>query len=210
MTVIARKFDVAIPPGIRVGVLSEIPQSPVHSALDRIRVPWSRIERDLPDLAEFSAILIDRDATVTTPALLAPGSKLLSWVRSGGHLVVLPQTSSPNAAALLPGAMFRLAPQLPSMTPVSLDSTASLAHQPNVLGNADWEGWVVARSLCSILPAADRKAVVLVRSTPGDLPLVVDLPEGKGRVTLVALDLESQLQNVHPGAHRFLANLLSP
>ena len=210
MTVTARRFDVATPAGVSVGVLSAIPQSPVQTALDRIRVQWTRIGNDLSDLGKFSAILIDRDATAATPALFAQGSSLLAWVRSGGHLVVLSQSSTPNPAALLPGGMFSLAPQLPPTTPVRIDSTTLLALRPNALARADWDGWVVARSLCSVRPSADRKAVVLVRSSPDNIPLVVDLPEGKGRMTLVALDLESQLQNVHPGAHRFLANLLSP
>jgi hypothetical protein len=43
-----------------------------------------------------------------------------------------------------------------------------------------------------------------------DIPLVVTLPEGKGRITLIALDLISQLVNVHPGGHRIFANLLKP
>ena len=51
---------------------------------------------------------------------------------------------------------------------------------------------------------------VAVRSPGTGAALLVNAPQGKGNVTFVALDLWSQLLNVHPGSYRLLANLVNP
>lgn len=53
------------------------------------------------------------------------------------------------------------------------------------------------------------EAEIPVRSQTSGAPLVVTIPQQKGRITYVALDLYSQLINVLPGGYRLLANLLA-
>ncbi len=89
------------------------------------------------------------------------------------------------------------------------DTTVALSRTPNLLSGSDWENWVVARSLNSIQINSGVEAQTPVSSADGRIPLVVVIPLERGRITLVALDLNSQFQNVHPGAHRLLANLLT-
>jgi hypothetical protein len=48
-----------------------------------------------------------------------------------------------------------------------------------------------------------------VRVKGTDAPLLLTKRSGKGRITLVALDMISQLANVKPGVHRLLANILA-
>ncbi|HEX7572014.1 MAG TPA: hypothetical protein VF514_02905 [Bacteroidota bacterium] len=41
------------------------------------------------------------------------------------------------------------------------------------------------------------------------VPLIASVKIGEGTLTAVALDMLPQLQILHPGAHRLLANLVS-
>jgi hypothetical protein len=125
-------------------------------------------------------------------------------------LVVLPQAAAVDGgAAVLSIGAFGRSTQLSPVTPVMFDTTVALGLIPNRLSQSDWENWVVSRSLNSIRINSGVEALTPVTSLEGAIPLVVMVPVEKGRITLVALDLNSQFQNVHPGAHRLLANLLA-
>jgi hypothetical protein len=93
---------------------------------------------------------------------------------------------------------------------LAFDSSATLVTNPNVVRPHDWDDWVISRSLSRIRFRTPGGGRVLVRSALEDAVLAADAQEGKGLVTFVALDLEPQLMNVHPGAHRILGNLLHP
>jgi hypothetical protein len=160
-------------------------------------------------LPDSGLVVLDRDATALQSVRDAM-PEIVAWVRSGGRLVVLPQTLMPAGdGPVLPGAVFRAAPQLQPLAGLDVDTTDRLFRSPNRIGAADWEGWVVSRSLCSIVLPADARARIPIRSAEGRDPLLVQLPYGTGSVTVVALDLVSQISNVHPGAHRLLANILA-
>jgi hypothetical protein len=60
----------------------------------------------------------------------------------------------------------------------------------------------------SLSMPAGKPDEVVIRTAEGRHPLLVSRKEGKGRITLVSLDLSSQLENLHPGVHRLLGNLL--
>jgi LmbE family N-acetylglucosaminyl deacetylase len=211
---IARSFEATTDPASRVGFITSMEDSPVAQAMSRLQLAWSAIDTSLAgksSLTSFNVILIDRDALAGVRSLETRSGDLLDWVRNGGHLVLLPQMSFRGKA--LPkvfGSLFRSFPLIPPSAPVQCDTAKGLFRTPNIIRPSDWNEWVVARSFGSVMIAADRPASVLARDTETDSLLLVDLPEGKGRVTLVALDLVSQLLNVHPGAHRLLANMLRP
>jgi len=48
-----------------------------------------------------------------------------------------------------------------------------------------------------------------VREKHSGKPLIVSLTDGKGKQTYVDLALGHQWMNIHPGAYRLLANLIS-
>ena len=127
-------------------------------------------------------------------------SVLVPWVREGGHLVVLPQFELRWSSSLRRSGFQRLACAFAPESAVRTDSTSQLLKSPNGIGADDWKGWVVARALGSVrLPA--REGVSMPVTTEDDgAPLVAEITEGKGRITIVALDLVSQLMNVHPGS----------
>jgi hypothetical protein len=57
--------------------------------------------------------------------------------------------------------------------------------------------------------AAGETAVVPLRSAVDGNPLIVTAAAGQGKRTYVDLALSPQLMNVHAGAFRLLANLIS-
>jgi hypothetical protein len=68
---------------------------------------------------------------------------------------------------------------------------------------------VVSRAFGHIHVTASAPVNVLVRDRESGEPLLATAGRGNGRLTVVALDLWSQLLNVHPGTYRILANLIS-
>jgi hypothetical protein len=210
----ARSFEAETDPASRVGFITSMDDSPVAQAMSRLRLTWSAIDTSFSStsqLAAFNVILIDRDALVGVSTLGARSARLREWVENGGRLVVLPQMAYRGGSMpFAPGGMFRMSPFLAPSAPIAADTAKALFRIPNALAPEDWDHWVVARTFGSVAVAPGRPSVVLARSAETNADVIVDMPEGRGRVTLVAIDLVSQLLNLHPGAHRLLANLLAP
>jgi hypothetical protein len=51
--------------------------------------------------------------------------------------------------------------------------------------------------------------VIHLKDESTGAPLIASVKIGEGTLTAVALDMLPQLQILHPGAHRLLANLVS-
>ncbi len=207
-----RSFPARIDTLARVGVVTAIQNSPLLSALDRLGIHATLVRKNVSGenrLSQYNVIILDRDALADAGVRGSVGPLLSGWVGSGGHLVVLPQIHGLAEDVAFPGMAFRRSPQLSPATSIKIDSTAELDRFPNLLPAADWEGWAVARAFCSVRIPMNSPSRVIVSSKDANVPLVVDYTVGKGTVTAVALDLISQLMNVHPGAHRLLANLVS-
>jgi hypothetical protein len=212
-TFLARSFEAKTDVASRVGLITSMDDSPVAQAMRRLQLAWSPIDTSFSSatqLASFNVIVIDRDALVGVSSIGPRSVRLREWVENGGHLVVLPQMAFRGGSMpFAPGGTFRMSPLLPPLAPIITDTAKPLFRVPNPILPDDWNDWVVARSFGSVIVAPDQPAFVLARSAETNAHMVVDLPEGKGHVTLVALDLVSQLLNLHPGAHRLLANLLT-
>jgi hypothetical protein len=211
---IARSFEALTDPRARIGLVTGLEESPVAWGMKRLRLPWKRLDEPVgmaKDLLSLNVVVLDREAVAGVRWLENVAAPMREWVRGGGHLVILPQSGAARGGtSVVTGASFRNFPQLSPETPVQTDTSQSILMTPNRITDGDWEEWVVARSLGSINIAANQPAQVVVKTRNENAPLVVEVPEGKGRITFVALDLVSQLMNVHPGAHRILANILRP
>ena len=209
----ARKFEALADTSAPVGILTGITGSPVESALAGLHVPVTLIGPGMmknPENLPFRTIVIDEEAASQLSEFAGSRSALRSWTERGGSLVVLPQFLSPHAADLPSGGCtFRRWPALEPGESVIADGTAhGLLEYPNRIGAGDWDGWVVSRSFGSV-DTGEAGAETVIRSSSTGKPLLVTLPVGNGRVTLIALDIVSQLRNVHPGACRLLANLVA-
>ncbi len=205
LSFVARSFDAGVDASATVGVISGTPESPVQQGLQRLQIAWTRIgPQSGGALSRFNVIVVDRDITESATGMNPERwNELVAWVREGGTLVVMPPVTMQGG---VPGASFRATAFLSPTASVLVDSAAGVLARPNRISPADWDGWIVARAFGSIKVDPERTAATAVASDDG--PLVVSLTEGKGTIRMVALDLYSQLMNVHPGAHRFLANLV--
>ncbi len=210
-TFFARSFEASIDSGRRVALITGISGSPAGDALRRLRMPFVTLDSakvEQTDFGMFNVMIIDRDATVAMPGFVPRKPAVLDWVRKGGHLIILPPLSGNGNDLPLPaGTGFLPFHALSPGSAVVTDSTQSVLRTPNKIQSGDWSDWIVARSWGAIQTSGWGE--VPVRSGADNAPLLVTGPEGKGRITMVGLDLPSQMINVHPGVHRLFANILS-
>lgn len=207
---VARKFDVLADTARQVGLITGLEGSPLSEALRRLRIPVVPLDSShLQDqgLPPLRTILIDRDAPALRPELPASLSHLLSWVGGGGHLIIFPTLSSDSATAAKFG--FQLWPALSPTSELISDTSHPILLHPNKIHGSDWDGWIFARAWGVVSQTGIEAGEVVVRSKSSGAPLLVTKKHESGRITYVALDLSSQLMNIHPGAFRLLANLLS-
>jgi hypothetical protein len=209
-SITARRFTTAVDSAVKVLVLSTIDSSPVPDALRVLRQPYG-IWRggDVPDaLTGEKTLLIDRDV-LADPRISSAGLKAIGdWVRRGGRAIIFPQHGG-GAARLrdLCGLTFGPIEPLPPDAKVDVVREA-LSSFPNTVTIGDWEGWVESRAYDEVdLPAEKTAASIVLRS--GRHVLLSRLRMGEGSVTLVAVDLLSQLVNYHPGGYRLLANIIA-
>jgi hypothetical protein len=208
--VVIRKFDAAIDSSARIMLLSPLKDSPLTQGMHRLRLPYVLAHKIQPDSLERANVLVvDRD--VLAGMKLDPGQSeaVREWVQRGGHLVVFPQGSAPDrGSAMVPWARFESGPLSAPDDSVVVSSGDALLAGPNLISGADWTNWVVSRAMWSLRVSGEATDETVVRTAKGQDPLLVTRKIGKGRITLVALDIPSQLANLHPGAHRLLGNLL--
>jgi hypothetical protein len=211
--IVVRKFEAAADTSRRVGIVTGLEGSPVAEALRRLHIPTVLLEGDgnsLSMLDSLKTVILDRDAIALRADLSSHKATLTSWVRAGGHLVVLSQYEAEGGGGgIVEGVSFKARPHLEAGEPLAVDTATGLLMRPNRITAEDWNGWVVSRAVGSLRMSAGGGLRVDVRSRDGRVPLLATARVGNGAVTFVALDLSSQLLNVHPGSYRLLANLVS-
>ena len=210
---VARRFDVAVDTTKRVGLITSLEGSPIEETLRRLRVSFEVLDSALlktTDLSRFDVIVLDRDVTALRKDINHEIPRLISWVRTGGHLSSFHQyLNTSGLAAFTQGLGFRYGPGLDPDSEVLVDSTHDFLLKPNKIQPSDWDGWIFARARGSIDVKDVEKVEMIVKSSQSNESLLVTIREGKGLISLVALDLSSQFLNIHPGAFRLFANLLS-
>ncbi len=207
----ARKFSVEIDRAKRAGLLTGLRNSPTAEALRRLNLDFSFVEPDksfMQQIEPLSVLLIDRRALTLRPEIAARRDELQRFVESGGHLIVLAQDAEKwNAQPLWNGMRLTAVSTLEAATPVQLDAADAIGNQPNQLTPEDWQNWLFLRGYNAV--AADAAAAIPLRSAVDGNPLIVTAAAGQGKRTYVDLALSPQLMNVHAGAFRLLANLIS-
>ncbi len=209
-SITARNFTTAVDSAQVVGLLSGIDGSPLEDALRVIHQPRQSVtfEDFAGSLAGVDVLLVDRDVSADPKCTAGMWKSLGEWVRAGGRAVVFPQHG--NRARWLEdlcGCAFARIDPLPATSEINLGSKA-FELRPNRLEPDAWEGWVESRAFDRIEEIRRGEATVLDVSSGPD-HLVQTVRVGKGTVTLVALDVMSQLVNYHPGAFHIVSNLLS-
>ena len=208
-----RKVDVKLAAGLRIGYVMGTGDL-VPEAIEGLGgVVHLLTAADLAsgDLSAWNVIVIGIRAYSARPELAAAQPRLDEFVRRGGTLIV--QYQSGNFPAPFPLALRRMERVVDETAPVKLLEPAHpLLNWPNVIGNADFDGWVEERGH-SFLDSWDAHYTALTETAdPGQDAqrggLLVAHP-GKGTYIYVAYALYRQLPELVPGAYRLLANLLS-
>jgi LmbE family N-acetylglucosaminyl deacetylase len=210
--------DIRFPKLSRVGYVRGAADQ-VPEALLAVGVPIEILgERDLDagDLSGYDAILVGSRAYETEAALPGANGRLLDYARAGGLLIVQYQQYGFVRGNFAPFALDiarphdRVTDETAAVT--ILDPQSPVFRTPNVIGPADWDGWVQERGLYFAHTWAPEFTPLLAMSDPG-LPeqkgglLVARL--GKGRYVYTGLAFFRQLPAGVPGAYRLLANLLA-
>ncbi|MDZ7343832.1 MAG: PIG-L family deacetylase, partial [candidate division KSB1 bacterium] len=208
---LARKFEAIADTTQQVGVITALQASPVVEAIRRLHIPYVMLDQaklKSDQLTKLAAIVVDEETSILRADFARAMPLLYAFARHGGHLIFLPQWHSLPTPERIPVG-FAWGQGLPPPSEVMTENSHSFLTQPNRLGPNDWQGWILARAWGSIALHNTTGLEIPVRSKATKAPLVVTLREGEGRITYVALNLSQQLLNVHPGAHRLLANLLN-
>lgn len=211
----ARKFETKVDSSKRIALITEIEDSPTAEALRRLGLRWRKIQTKLDrtlDISSDEIVIVDQKALTLQPQLSHKKEELEQFVTKGGHLIVLAQDAdmwNKMPFALIDGITLKLATNFDENTQLDVDSTQALLSHPNVIARDDWSNWLYRKGHNIVSGQALDNAIIPIKTTDGQNPLLITWKKGLGRVTYVDLALQPQLMNVHPGAFRLLANLLS-
>lgn len=209
----ARKFSAALDHAKRLGLLTGLKSSPTAETLRRLNLDFALIKPTgnwLQQIQSLNVLIVDRRALSLCPEISSAQNELNRFAEGGGHLIVLAQDAAVwNANPLWSGMMLTATPQFEATMPLQMEAGSALLNGPNHLAAEDWNDWLFLRGYNVISGEALTTATVPIRAGFGGSPLVASFSAGAGKRTYVDLALSPQLLNIHAGAFRFLANLIS-
>lgn len=210
-TFTARKFTCIADTVKRVGIVLAGDKSVLPAALRRLGI--APFVLDLPlaisALSAYNVVIIDREAFSLHRAPASARAQLLQWTMEGGHLIVLPQFASMDVLdSASKEIRFVVGSPVDTGENLFADSRSTLLFSPNALRDEDWQGWHFAKAFGTINVSKDSDFSADLKNHEGK-PVVVSRHFQKGKISLVALNMNTQLMQVVPGAYRLLANLIS-
>lgn len=167
------------------------------------------------DLGRFDSVVLGIRALNTRAELKDAMPRLLSWVESGGRLVVQYNTSFEQVTDQLGPFPLKVGRERVTVeeAPVTiLDPSSPFLTTPNRIGPADFDGWVQERGLYFPATWDERYTPLLGISDPGEKETKGSLlvaKYGKGSYVYTGLSFFRQLPAGVPGAIRLFANLVS-
>jgi len=211
-------LDLRLPGVGRVGYLRGASDR-VPEALAAVGLPLELLDVDDladRDLSGFDVIVIGSRAYETDPALGRVNNRLLDYASKGGVVIVQYQQYQFARGSLAPFEFDISRPHdriTDENSPVRvLEPEHRVFHSPNVLTEADWEGWVQERGLYFAGTWGEEFTPLLAMQDPdgperlGGL-LVASL--GEGHYVYTGLSFFREIPAGVPGAYRLLANLLA-
>ena len=193
----------------------------VAKALERLGVTVERIDpasAHAADLERCDAIVVGIRAYNTVKSLARFNATLLSYVESGGTLLVQYNTNGSDLVmdakkiGPYPFALTRDRVTVEEAPATFLAPTNPLMTTPNQLGPTDFDGWVQERGLYFTGELDAKYTPLIAWNDPGEKPLngaLISCDFGKGRYIYTGISLFRELPAGVPGAYRLLANLLS-
>lgn len=168
-------------------------------------------------LERFDAIVLGIRAYNTRPRLMALNDQLLTYVQGGGRVVAQYNTNSrwsqlPGPIGPAPFTIGRGRVTDETAELVAVDPKHPALTAPNVLGPADFDGWVQERGLYFASEWADGWTPLFSVHDPGEEPLegsTLIAEHGDGVFVYTGVSFFRQLPAGVPGATRLLANLMA-
>ncbi len=168
------------------------------------------------ELSRFAAIVLGIRAYNTREVLQSAQARLLRYVEGGGTLVVqynvnsrLSQLDVPIGPLPLQIGRARVTDERAAMT--LLDPKHPVFTRPNLIGAADFDGWVQERGLYFAETWDPKYTPLLAAADPGEEAqrgALLVAQHGKGRFVYTGLSFFRQLPAGVPGAYRLFVNLL--
>jgi LmbE family N-acetylglucosaminyl deacetylase len=194
-------------------------EEPIPEALVRFGVDLAELSNDdlaYGDLSEFDAIVIGPNAYNVRAEVRRHARRLLDYVAEGGTMVVQYQGYGYDAPGLAPHP-FRFNQPHDRVTdptaPVQLlDPAHPVLHTPNVIGPADFDGWVHDRGMYFFGEWGRQYTAVLACSDAGEPPRLGGLltaVHGRGAYVYAGYSFFRQIPAGVPGAIRLFANVLA-
>ena len=209
----ARQFEARVDSFKKVALLTALENSPTADALRRLGADWRIVTADsnLADaLKAFQVVVIDRRALTLDTQLRSRKAEFEDFIRRGGHVIVLAQDAEVwNALPLLGDVQLSGVNMFDEETEIQADTTHRLLTYPNLIHPDDWNNWLYRKAYNEISGRALERATVPVKTAKGRKPLIAIWREGTGTFTYSDVAFYPQFLNVHPGAYRLLANLIS-
>lgn len=210
---VARKFHAEVDASKKIGIVVGVKDDPIGNALRRLNVTFSKVGLDRTfskQIEPMDVLIIGRRILTLKPKIVDFKEELDRFVNRGGHLIVLAQdAASWNTRPLWDGMRLERTVLFDENTPLQVDSTHTIFTSPNRIHPEDWNGWLFLRGYNDVFCSTLEDVQFPIRVRKEDLPLIVIQKEGNGRRTYVDLALGQQWMNIHPGAFRLLANLIS-
>ncbi len=210
---VARKFDANVSKNKKVGVITALKKSPVLDALRRLNVEHAEIPINggiETAMESYDVIILDRRLLSLNKNAGDYKEIYDRFIQRGGHLLLLAQDAHVwNEAPLWEGLNLKTTNTHSLQKSVSFDEDHRLMNTPNIIEVSDWQGWLFSRGFneIEISLSADMTFPAQIKETGS--PLIVTEKVGQGTRTYVDLAFHQQWLNVHPGAYRLLANLIS-
>ncbi|MCC6144712.1 MAG: PIG-L family deacetylase [Candidatus Hydrogenedentes bacterium] len=208
--------DLAVPLDARVGLIATY-DTTYRDTLEKLGVPCEILGLEdftTERLDQFTTIIVDMRAYQYRPDLVANNHALLDYVKRGGTVFVNYQKTfdwKPEYAPY-PIELSRNRVTREDAPVTVLDPNHPLVTTPNRLGPDTWADWIQERGLYFPETWAPEYTPLLDMNDPDeDIPPGSLLVAGYGKGTYIysALVWYRQLRTLHPGALKFLANVVA-
>ena len=194
-------------------------EEPIPEALVRFGVDFAELTHDdlaYGDLGQFDAIVVGPNAYNVRGDVRRHARRLLDYVAEGGTMVVQYQGYGYDAPGLAPHPFHFSQPHDRVTDPTAavqiVDPHHPVLQTPNVIGAADFDGWVHDRGMYFFGEWARQYTPVLACCDAGE-PLrlggLLTAVHGRGAYVYTGYSFHRQIPAGVPGAIRLFANVLA-
>ncbi len=211
MHVAARSFPIESRVRDSIGIVTAFPSGTTVRALRNIRLNVTFVSPGSIESQPAGRILVLDERCLS---LLSVDGKARSGIRSlaerGGHVVILRQEEDDwNMSPVIQGVRLERTHEFGANAGVIMNEGNRLFRAPNAIDSSLWASWLFFRAYHRIDLPKDGSIEVIASDAATGSPLIVTKKTGEGRITYVDLNFSHQMMNLHSGAMRFFANIVS-